>query len=105
MTDTEQQQTDAYYREAHWQMTQEAARLKEHVGRLEDARQTDTEAVHRLAEAARHPHKGPDDTDASMLREAAKRAATGYVVGGSNTSATVAKVLRACADLIDEASA
>ena len=60
-------------------------------------------AAERIAEAARHPHKGPHDTDASMLREAAKRLDGGYEAGGSNTRQTVARVLRVVADLIGEA--
>lgn len=47
--------------------------------------------------AARHPHKGPDDTDASMLRAAAKRLRGGYEPGGSWTKQTVANVLDAVA--------
>lgn len=69
-------------------------------------RQIDREAGHDdviavLQAAARHPHKGPADTDASMLRAAAQRAEGGYLVGGSWTSQTVAKTLRLVADLID----
>lgn len=60
-------------------------------------------ATERLAVAAVHPFKGPYDTDASMLREAALRARDGYPVGGSNTRATVDRVLRLVADLIEEA--
>jgi hypothetical protein len=51
--------------------------------------------------ASAHPHKGPDDTDASMLRAAAKRLRGGYEPGGSNTKQTVANVCVAVADLID----
>lgn len=58
-------------------------------------------ATTALRVAARHPHKGPKDTDATMLREAAERAAAGYAVGGSNTQATVARVLGVVADLIE----
>lgn len=55
-----------------------------------------------LRAAARHPHKGPNDTDATMLREAAQRAAGGFPVGGSWTQSTTAKVLRLVADLIEQ---
>lgn len=50
-----------------------------------------------LANAARHPHKGPNDTDGSMLLEAAHRIEGGYPPGGSNTKDTVVAVLRAVA--------
>lgn len=69
-----------------------------------DREQGHDDVIGVLRAAARHPHKGPNDTDASMLREAAKRAAGGYVVGGSWTSQTVTKVLRLVADLIEEES-
>lgn len=52
----------------------------------------------RLRQAAQHPHKGPNDTDESMLRAAAKRLDGGYDPGGSNTRQTVARVCRAVAD-------
>lgn len=55
-----------------------------------------------LRAAARHPHKGPNDTDASMLREAAKRAEGGFAVGGSFTQQMSSRVLRLVADLIEE---
>jgi hypothetical protein len=57
----------------------------------QDVRQRDDD---ELAHAAVHPWKGPNDTDASMLIEAAKRAEGGYQVGGSNTQAQVGRVLR-----------
>lgn len=56
--------------------------------------------VAALIGAAQHPHKGPHDTDASMLREAAKRLRGGYEPGGSNTKQTVANVCDAVAELL-----
>jgi hypothetical protein len=73
--------------------------LKATVDPIRDAGHDDVIGV--LRAAARHPHKGPNDSDASMLREAAKRAAGGFPVGGSWTQATSAKVLRLVADLIE----
>lgn len=58
-------------------------------------------AVARVKAAAAHPFKGPDDTDASMLREASKRLRGGYELGGSNTKQTVANVLDAVAAAIE----
>lgn len=55
-----------------------------------------------LRAAARHPHKGPDDTDASMLQAAAKRLRGGFEPGGSWTKQTVARVIELVAALIDE---
>jgi len=55
-----------------------------------------------LAEAATHPFKGPNDTDASMLLAAAQRLEGGYEPGGSHTKLTVARVLRVVAGLLDE---
>jgi hypothetical protein len=61
-------------------------------------------AVERAGEAgllaslrfsARHPHKGPNDTDQSMLLAAASRLDGGHDCGGSHTRQTVARVLRA----------
>lgn len=57
-----------------------------------------------LRAAARHPHKGPNDTDWSMLRAAATRLDGGYEAGGSNTRQTVARVCRAVADILDAAA-
>lgn len=57
-------------------------------------------ALAALAEAARHPHKGPNDTDTSMLLAAAQRLDGGYEPGGSHTRQTVARVLRAVVDLL-----
>lgn len=54
-----------------------------------------------LTAAARHPHKGPNDTDATMLRDAARRAEGGFPVGGSWTQQTTARVLRLAAELIE----
>lgn len=39
-------------------------------------------------------HKGPFDTDASYLRDAAERIEGGYLAGGSNVSNAVAHLLR-----------
>lgn len=55
----------------------------------------------RVEAAARHPHKGPVDTDASMLREASKRIERGFPPGGSNTTTTVVRVLTAVADTLE----
>lgn len=46
-------------------------------------------------------HKGPRDTDASMLRNAADRLASGYPVGGSNLTYAVQAVLRDIADALE----
>lgn len=56
--------------------------------------------LERVTAATRHPHKGPNDTDASMLLAAATRLEGGYEPGGSHTKQTVARVLRAVAALI-----
>lgn len=55
-----------------------------------------------LRAAARHPHKGPNDTDASMLRAAAKRLKGGYEPGGSWTRQTVARLCETVAALIED---
>lgn len=55
-----------------------------------------------LRAAARHPHKGPRDTDVSMLREASRRLRGGYEPGGSWTKLTVARVIETVASLIEE---
>jgi hypothetical protein len=55
-----------------------------------------------LRTSARHPHKGPNDTDASMLQDAAKRLRGGYEPGGSHTRQTVARVIELVASLIEE---
>lgn len=55
-----------------------------------------------LRAAARHPYKGPNDTDASMLQSAAKRLRGGFEAGGSNTKQTVARVIELVASLIEE---
>lgn len=62
-----------------------------------------TDLRQQLAKAAAHPFKGANDTDASMLIEAAKRAEGGYAVGGSNTQATTGRVLRAVAAILGAA--
>lgn len=49
-------------------------------------------------------HKGPNDTDASMLRTAADKAESArYPVGGSNVGRAVASVLREVAQQIEGA--
>lgn len=67
-----------------------------------DREQGHDDAISVLRAAARHPHKGPRDTDASMLRAAAKRLRAGYEPGGSWTKQTVAKVIETVAALIEE---
>lgn len=63
-----------------------------------------TATVARVKAAAQHPHKGPDDTDASMLRAAAKRLRDGYEPGGSWTKQTVAKVCEVVAAALEGSS-
>lgn len=46
-------------------------------------------------------HKGPHDTDASMMRNAAGRLAAGYPVGGSNLTHAVVTVLADVADALE----
>ncbi|GEB13565.1 hypothetical protein GUY44_07030 [Pimelobacter simplex] len=53
-----------------------------------------------LVGAARHPFKGPNDTDASMLLAAAQRLDGGDEPGGSHTKQTVARVLRVVAGAV-----
>lgn len=72
---------------------------------LIDREQGHDDVIAVLGAAARHPHKGPDDTDASMLLAAAKRLRGGYEPGGSWTKQTVAKVLETVASLIEESGA
>jgi hypothetical protein len=60
------------------------------------------EVVSLLRASARHPHKGPEDTDASMLLAAAQRLRGGYEPGGSNTKQTVARVIELVASLIED---
>lgn len=79
-----------------------AAELAGHVGRYAAERRQLRSAVAALADAAKHPHKGPNDTDASMLKQAAKRIAGGCEAGGSNTKQTVSNVLLAVAALLAE---
>lgn len=43
-------------------------------------------------------HKGPNDTDASMLRRAAKNLEGGYHIGGGNLQRAIIKLLRSAAD-------
>lgn len=45
--------------------------------------------------------KGPADTDATMMRGAANRLASGYPVGGSNMTRAVETVLRDIADALE----
>ena len=46
-------------------------------------------------------YKGPHDTDASVFRRAANNLDTGYDVGGSNTRAAIAILLRRTADALE----
>lgn len=73
------------------------------VGCCHDCVPSSVNVPRELVEAAKHRYKGPNDTDASMLREAAKRIEGGYEAGGSNTKATVARVLKSVAALLDAA--
>lgn len=59
--------------------------------------------IERPQRAAAHPFKGPNDTDASMLRNAARRIEQGYAPGGQHTTSMTVRVLRVVADLVDEA--
>ena len=65
----------------------------------------DTPLIDALRAAARHPHKGPNDTDASMLREAARRLRDGFEPGWSWTRRTVAEVIETVAALIETPAA
>lgn len=67
-----------------------------------DREQGHEDVVSLLRAAARHPHKGPNDTDASMLLAAAKRLRGGYQPGGSTTQQTVARLCELVASLIEE---
>jgi hypothetical protein len=49
--------------------------------------------------------KGPRDTDASLLRGAARKAETGYPVGGSNVGRAVAEILLQAAAAAEAVSA
>lgn len=60
-------------------------------------------ALTQIATAAQHPYKGPNDTDASMLTAVAKRLDGGFDAGGQHTRATVARVLREVAAILDAA--
>lgn len=46
-------------------------------------------------------HKGPHDTDASLLRKAARSLERGYELGGSNLTAAVVELLRSTAESLD----
>ena len=61
----------------------------------------DAPLLDALRAAARHPHKGPNDTDASMLQAAARRLRDGFEPGGSWTKRTVAEVIETVAVLIE----
>lgn len=61
MTSTKQQQTDAYYREAHWQMTQEAARQRVRGRRLEVATGDALRIATTLAETVESECQPEDD--------------------------------------------
>lgn len=92
---------DGYYQDREWPAPGLAVveAIMREVFAAADAADPVRAALNRVREAMRHPHKGPNDTDVSMLLEAAKRLDGGYQVGGSNTQATVAAVLRAAAAL------
>lgn len=55
----------------------------------------------QLAQAATVAYKGPNDSDAGMLRLYADKIRRGYPGGGSNLTAAVARVLDTVADTID----
>lgn len=77
--------------------------MSDHGNVLEQARkQGHNEVIGLLTNAAQHAHKGPNDTDASMLREAAIRLRGGYEPGGSNTKQMLARVADLVADLIED---
>lgn len=59
------------------------------------------EIIKLLSMAATTIHKGPHDTDATVLRDAANRIENGFQCGDSNTVATVTRVLRVVANIID----
>lgn len=80
---------------AHDEMTDECVSAEARVAELKAG-------IKRLADAAKHPHKGPNDTDASMLREAAKRLLGGYEPGGRHTRQTVAHVISEVAALTEK---
>lgn len=54
-----------------------------------------------LIKASKHPHKGPHDTDGTMLTTAALRLQGGHPAGGAHTTNTVARVLRTVATIVD----
>lgn len=54
----------------------------------------------QLREAAVVAYKGPNDTDATMLRTYADKIRRGYPGGGSNLTAAVARVLDTVADAV-----
>lgn len=84
----------------------EAVAMRERGDRWQHSWLDATANLATVTAAAHHPHKGPDDTDASMLLAAAKRLDGGFEPGGSHTKQTVARVLRAVAGLLPgEASA
>jgi hypothetical protein len=48
-------------------------------------------------------HKGPNDTDASMFRRAAKNLEDGRYIGGGNLQAAIIRLLRSAADAAERA--
>jgi hypothetical protein len=57
----------------------------------------------RLRVAAVVAHKGPHDSDATMLRAAAVNLTRGYEIGGSNVKRAVSSVLSEVASIIEHA--
>src|SRR4051794_42729 len=60
------------------------------------------EALARLRTEATVSHKGPNDTDASLLRIAAEHLRRNQRVGGSNLSDAVARVIPEVASLLEQ---
>ncbi|MDR6574326.1 hypothetical protein J2X60_002985 [Curtobacterium sp. 320] len=84
----------------HMQALDAAARReKQHW--IDHHEQTSPTLAERLARAATVAYRGPDDTDAGMLRRYADNIEHGYQGGGSNLTAAVARVLTTVADTID----
>lgn len=60
-----------------------------------------TSTAHVTVPAPVVAHQGPHDTDATMVRGAANRLASGYPVGGSNVTRAVETILRDVADALE----
>ena len=60
------------------------------------------EALTRLRTEATVSHKGPNDTDAALLRIAAEHLRRNQRVGGSNLSDAVARVITEVATLLEQ---